>query len=526
MGPTILTGRGGGLLAAAGLIAGVTLASRVVGFGRWLVFSREVGGTCVGQAYATANQLPNVLFEVAAGGALAAVVVPLVAGALADGRRDLADRAASALLTWALAMLLPLAVLLGVLARPIASAMTGSAGQSCAGATSTAASMLVVFAPQMLLYGVGIVLAGVLQAHRRFLAAALAPLLSSLVVIASYVAYHQLAERDWAQQWVLAGGTTAGVVALSLPLLWPVRRAGIRLRPTLHLPPGMAGRARALATAGVVQLVAQQLAVLVTIRLANDRGQTGAVNVYNYVQAVYLLPYAVAAVPLATSAFPRLADAAGEKVLGRVLPLVAAAGALGAAVLFATARPLQSFFVALDARPAAMSALGDAVRAYAPGLLGFSLIALLGRALFVRGHALQAGLATAAGWLVAAALPFTMLRGVSGDSGRTLVALGVASSAGLLLAAILLLLLVRRDWGTTVFTGRVRSLVTVVVAAIVAAAAGSLAARRTPSGLSGSVFGAVAVGLLVVIVFVMVAALLDRRLFASLRTVGAGKGSQ
>ncbi len=42
--------------------------------------------------------------------------------------------------------------------------------------------MLRVFAPQLPLYGVGIVLTGVLQAHRRFAWPVLAPLLSSVVV--------------------------------------------------------------------------------------------------------------------------------------------------------------------------------------------------------------------------------------------------------------------------------------------------------------------------------------------------------
>ena len=54
--------------------------------------------------------------------------------------------------------------------------------------------LVAIFAPQVALYGVGVVLAGVLQAHRRFLAAALAPLLSSLVVIGAYVAYRFAAE--------------------------------------------------------------------------------------------------------------------------------------------------------------------------------------------------------------------------------------------------------------------------------------------------------------------------------------------
>ena len=52
-----------------------------------------------------------------------------------------------------------------------------------------AASMLAVFAPQILLYGLAVVLYGILQAHRRFTAPALAPVLSSLVVITAYVIF-------------------------------------------------------------------------------------------------------------------------------------------------------------------------------------------------------------------------------------------------------------------------------------------------------------------------------------------------
>ena len=57
-------------------LAGLTLAARIVGFGRSLVFSKTVGDTCLGDAYNAANTLPNVLFEIVAGGVLAGVVDP------------------------------------------------------------------------------------------------------------------------------------------------------------------------------------------------------------------------------------------------------------------------------------------------------------------------------------------------------------------------------------------------------------------------------------------------------------------
>ena len=60
-----------GLASVAAGVAGLTLAARLVGFGRSLVFSKTVGDTCLGDTYNAANSLPNVLFEIVAGGVLA-----------------------------------------------------------------------------------------------------------------------------------------------------------------------------------------------------------------------------------------------------------------------------------------------------------------------------------------------------------------------------------------------------------------------------------------------------------------------
>ncbi|MGN6751977.1 MAG: lipid II flippase MurJ, partial [Intrasporangium sp.] len=234
------TGSGRSIAVAAGSIAAITIVARLVGFGRWFAFSHSVGATCVGTVYQSVNAVPNVLYEIAAGGVLAAVVVPLVSAALGRGEREHADRTASALLTWALAVLVPLALVVVLAAGPIARLLLPSGG--CAGALGLGVDLLRLFAIQVPLYGVGIVLAGVLQSHRRFVGAALAPLLSSVVVIATYLVYRALVPDPAAPIETVPGGavlvlglgTTLGVVALSLPLLVPLRRAGIRLRPTLR----------------------------------------------------------------------------------------------------------------------------------------------------------------------------------------------------------------------------------------------------------------------------------------------------
>ena len=183
-----MTGRaiGQSVARAAVVVAVATLLARLAGFVRTLVFSNSVGTSPVGDAYQTVNTLPNVVYEVAAGGALAAIAVPLVAGQLGAGRREDSDRSASALLTWAVVILVPLATVVAVAAPWLSGLLLDDSTRP--GSVALGTTMLRIFAPQVALYGIGVVLAGVLQAHRRFLAAALAPLLETLVLVRANVA--------------------------------------------------------------------------------------------------------------------------------------------------------------------------------------------------------------------------------------------------------------------------------------------------------------------------------------------------
>ena len=191
------------------------------------------------------------LYEVAAGGVLAAVAVPLIARQLGRGEEERADRTASALLTWAVTLLVPLGAGPGPARR--ADQPAAAAGTAVRpGRRSSAPTMIRVFAPQVPLYGIGIVLAGVLQAHRRFLSPTLAPLLSSLVVIGAYLVYGALAQGHGRRPGraagratlALAAGTTLGVVALSLPLLGPGAARRGPAAAHLALPGRVARRAR------------------------------------------------------------------------------------------------------------------------------------------------------------------------------------------------------------------------------------------------------------------------------------------
>lgn len=530
---------GQGLLAAAGVVAGVTLAARAAGLARWVVFSEAVGATCVGQVYATANTVPNVLFEIAAGGALAAVVVPLVARHLNLGDERLADRTASALLTWTLTLLLPLAVLVAVLAGPIMGLLmsTGDGvGERCEpeAAREAGRAMLLLFAPQVVLYGVGIVLAGVLQSHRRFLAAALAPLLSSVVVIGVYLVFGALydpsvplPDLSASAVLLLAGGTTLGVVALSLPLLWPVRALGVRWTPTWRFPEGTGRLAGALALAGLAAVGAQQLSVVVVLLLTNATG-VGGITVWTYAQTAYLLPYAVLVVPLAVVAFPSMTgpEEQARPVLRRATTGALVAAVTGAAALVALRREVGAFFLALDAGAdgpgrVALEALPATLAWLAPGLVGFALVAVLTRALYAARRPGRAAAAAALGWGVAGLLPLLTV-GADAGIGRVLVTLAVGSSAGMTVAGAVLVAEVLRSWGREALAGSARGGLAALAGGLVALLVRELALPAEVIGMAEALGWSVVTGLLVLVCCALGVRLLGGPAWAAVaRQVGA-----
>ena len=510
------------------MIGVITVLARLVGFGRQVVFAHTVGTTCLGTAYTTANMVPNIIYDIVLGGALSSVVVPVLAGPAraadssgSDGPGGAeARRIASALLTWTVLLLVPFSAALALAAHPIVSALlSGAPGCPRGPLAGVGARMLIVFAPQVLLYGLAVVLYGILQSHRRFGAPALAPLLSSLVVIAAYAGFGEvggayvdkLSELPPRAEYLLSGGTTLGVLALVATAVVPAWRLGVHSRPALRFPPGVGPRVRRLALAGVTTLVAQDASVAAVIVLANRFGSTGALVIYGFAWAVFVVPYAVLAVPIATSAFPELSthdthagtDLSGKRgnpgkrgESGAGFDLTAAASTravmvaswLGAAVLIGAREPIARVFEPRSAT--AVSVLALALAAFAPGLIGYGLSANLSRVLYARHRNRAPALAIAGGWLLvivadAAIVPFV-------PASRVVPLLGLGTTFGLTVSGIALLILVRRECGPAALSRVPRAF----LAGLAGCAAGAVAGSAVSSVISGAVPALLAGGFL------------------------------
>ncbi len=368
------------------IVAVGTALSRATGFLRIAAIAYALGVTTLAGTYSYANEVPNIVYELLLGGVLTATLVPLFV------RRFEAhdDEAVSAICTAAIVGLLAITVI-GVLIAPwiVELYLLDVHGPGRAQQQELATTLLRLFMPQMLFYGIVTLATAMLNARRRFAAAAFAPILNNVVVIAVFLTLPSLVNGsptvrdvldDDALLLLLGLGTTAGIAAVALVLVPAVRAAGVRIR-------FVAGAWRHQAVHTMLRLsgwtmgyvIANQIALLVVTILAN--GTNGGPFVYVSAYAFFQLPFGLFVVSLMTTFTPELSSAAarGDTAalrdhLTKGLRYAVVAVVPATALYLALARPLvvlllqRGNFSSADA-----SLVADTLTAFAVGLVPFSL---------------------------------------------------------------------------------------------------------------------------------------------------------
>jgi putative peptidoglycan lipid II flippase len=384
------------LVRSSALVAIGTALSRITGFVRIAAIAYALGATTLAGTYSYANEAPNIVYELLLGGVLTATLVPLFVRY--HESRD--DDAASAIFTVAMLALAAITVV-GVIAAPwIVDLYTLNVhGSTLAAQQELATSLLRLFMPQMLFYGIVTLATAMLNARRRFLAAAFAPVLNNVVVIAVFLALPRIADGSLNVNSVLNDdglilliglGTTAGVVAMALALLPPLGRlhAHLRFLPRWKHPAVRTMLRLSGWTVGYV--IANQIALLIVTVLAN--GTDGGPFIYISAYAFFQLPHGLFAVSLMTTFTPEMAttatrgDLAGlRNQLSRGIRLAAVVVVPAAALYIGMARPIivallqRGAFSAADA-----AAVADTLAAFSVGLLPFSIYLFSMRAFYAQ----------------------------------------------------------------------------------------------------------------------------------------------
>jgi putative peptidoglycan lipid II flippase len=297
-------------------MAAGTVLSRLTGFGRVVALAYAFDFTRLTDAYTLANTTPNIVYELVLGGILSATLVPVFVDLLARRGDDEAWEGISAVVTVAAVVLVALTALFALAAPLIVGVYTvGRHGPVAADQRAVATFLLLLFAPQVLLYGITTVATALANARRRFAAPMFAPVLNNLLVIGVLVLVPRVADslalaavrHDTATLLLLGLGTTAGVAVQAVVQVLALRGAGIRLRarwapgdPTVRTVLRLAGWTFGFA-------VANQVALYVVLVLANQ-GDAGDVTAYQAAHLFFLLPHAVFGVSLMTALLPDLAE--------------------------------------------------------------------------------------------------------------------------------------------------------------------------------------------------------------------------
>ncbi len=413
---------GVGLVRSSALISAGVLLSRLTGLVRLLLLVSVLGEGGLGDVYAFANNVPNLIYELLAGGVLSAVLLPLFVDLL---RHD--DRDALSVVVTASVVALGVVTVAGVVAAPAVGWAVAriSGGGDQAAQQEAFVQLLRWFVPQVFFYGVITVVSSLLQARRRFAAAAFAPVLNNVVVIATLVALQQRSQLDLAGAslpavladpgtlTILGVGTTAGVALNAVALLPSLQhcRLGLRFRPRWRDP--VLVRLWAAGRGALGFVVVSQVGVMVTSLMANAWKEQGQFVAYVYSGLLLFVAYGVLVVSVTTAVGPELAATAqsGDEVGFRLawlrgLRLIVLLTAPASAAMVVLARPIFALLPITDDSAQLYAWL---FQVFSVGLLPFSISQYVIRSSYARSDtrtpvriaAVQYGVVIGLGLLVA-----------------------------------------------------------------------------------------------------------------------------
>jgi putative peptidoglycan lipid II flippase len=472
-------------------MGGVTAVSRLAGFARVLVIAGVLGTTYLGNTFQAANSMSNVLFELLAAGALSAVLVPTFVALLDVGDDREAERLANGLLGYALAALGAVTVV-GVATSPLlARLLSSGAPNAHVGAQQRhlATFLLWFFLPQVLLYAFGAIATGLLYARRRFSITAAAPIGSTVVMIACFVAFRALAganpgfDLTIAEKLLLAAAGTGGVIAYVGILVIAVRRAGFSVRPRWDRSDPALSRFTRLAVWGV--LLHSGAGMLLGAAIVAGNGVAGGVVAYQVAFVFFLAPYAVLAQPLHTAILPEISrevatgdlDAFARSIrwaLDRMAWLVIPVSA----GLVAVALPMMRLVAFGSAAKTGPALLAAGIASLALGMYPYGAFLLLARGYYALGDSRTPAVVAIGSALVGVAT-MVVLSGMTHGAARV-AALGIGHSTAYLVGVIVLSIGCRRRTGRSIVPRELP--IAVAIAAAIAVAVWVAMRALNPTG--------------------------------------------
>jgi putative peptidoglycan lipid II flippase len=369
------------------LLGALFAGDKLLAMVRQVLIGRTFGIGSQLDAFNAANNLPDLVFALISGGAMAVAVIPVLTETLDREGRDLAWALFSRLANWAFLITAVLAAGLALFAQPFIAHVVVPNFDAAHQALTTSLMRLDLFA--LLIFSVSGLVMGSLQALKHFLLPGLAPILYNCGLIFGVVV---LVPRYGI--YGLAYGTILGAglhLAIQIPALVAF---GFHWTPSLDWrTPGVLKAAKLMAPR-ILTVAAIQTIFVATDNFASGLG-TGAITALAYGWLIMQVPETVIGSALGTVLLPTLSELADRGSLDEFRRMIRRASAITLALtlpVLAVGIPLMGPAVRLVFAGRAFTAEGAAMVAatasiFFIGLPAHALIETAARAFYARQDA-------------------------------------------------------------------------------------------------------------------------------------------
>jgi putative peptidoglycan lipid II flippase len=367
------------------LIAFFFFVDKVLAFVRVGIISRQYAGSVeLLDTFNAANNLPDVLFALISGGALAMAFIPLMSEYLTIKGRAAAWDLFSRVANLAFIVTGSIAILIAIFAEPIVNAEIGIAPGFGAEQRQLLAELMRLNLIGTVIFSIsGLVMAS-LQANQHFLFPALAPIMYNVGQIFGAVF---LVPRFGI--YGLVYGVILGAALHLLVQIPALFRYGFKWTPALDLRHSGLIEALKLLAPRLLTMFGIQLIVIARDNLASRLDQVGAVTSLTYGWMIMQVPETLLGTAIATAMLPTLAEFASRAdwsgfhlAIERALRVLIALTIPVAAILAAGVNPLVRAVFGFD--PATSTLITWTTRAYLLTLTGFSIQEIAARSFYAR----------------------------------------------------------------------------------------------------------------------------------------------
>jgi len=376
--------QGQNVAAQGGVVASMTLLSRISGFVRDVVLSYVFGASGVADAFFVAFRIPNFFRRLFAEGAFNQAFVPVLARYRAEDGGAL--RTFVAVMSGNLGVVLLLVVVTGVLFAPALITVFAPGFWVDPERFELATGMVRITFPYLGFISLTAFAGAVLNSHHRYAIPAFTPVLLNVCLISA-----ALSASLWAGEpvYALAWGVLLAGIAQLLFQLGPLKRLGLLLQPRIDFRDEGAHRVGKLLVPAVFASSVSQINALIDTMLASTL-ITGSISWLYYSDRLLELPVGLVAVALGTVLLPNLSrlkragDDRGFRAtldwgvrMGLLFGLPAAVGLYTLALPLVSGIYMHGALTEIDALMASLS-----LQAFAAGLLPLVLVKVLAPAYF------------------------------------------------------------------------------------------------------------------------------------------------